>query len=122
MLLESDELPGRVLPIWIGTSEALSIAAFIHNETLPRPFTHDLFVNTIAAFGVKVTGVEIDRYDDQVYFAKLHARNGGDEKVIDSRPSDAIAIALRSGAEITIDDAIMRDNSIDKAEIGVGVE
>ncbi len=92
----------RWLPIWIGPAEARSIALQIGNQTSPRPNTHDLAKRVIDGLEGEVVRVVVTELRDSTYFATLSLRVRGDMVVIDSRPSDAIAIALRVGAPIFV--------------------
>jgi uncharacterized protein len=91
----------RLLPIYIGTPEATSIHYALEGVTPPRPLTHDLFVQTLAELGVQVEQVVVTEMRDHTYFAELHLRRGGGEvTVMSSRPSDAIALAVRCQAPL----------------------
>ncbi|MFA6033359.1 MAG: bifunctional nuclease family protein [Myxococcota bacterium] len=90
----------RVMPIWIGQMEALSIQSALENETPPRPMTHDLMTNMIRRLGATMTSVEISDLKDSTFFALLRLDRGGEQIAMDSRPSDAIALAVRFGARI----------------------
>ena len=92
----------RWLPIWIGPAEARSIALQIEEKTSPRPNTHDLAKRVIDGLQGEVVRVVVTELRDSTYFATLALRVRGDVVVIDSRPSDAIAIALRVGAPIFV--------------------
>ena len=94
----------RSLPIWIGPAEAVSIYLALEGQTPPRPMTHDLLCSVLSELGVQVERVVISDVRDQTYYARLVIRSGGEEKDIDCRPSDGIAIALRTGVPITISD------------------
>jgi hypothetical protein len=93
----------RRLPIIIGQAEAQSIALEMEGIKPPRPLTHDLMKNIISAFGAELTDVYIDELRDGTFFAKLNI----DSQQIDSRPSDAIALALRTGSAILVDDKVI---------------
>jgi len=97
-----------VLPIWIGLLEASSIATAIENITTPRPMTHDLLKNILDEVGVKIVKIEVNDLKDNTYFALLHLEMNKKRLVIDSRPSDAIAIALRTGASIFVDESVIK--------------
>jgi len=97
-----------VLPIWIGLLEASSIATAIENITTPRPMTHDLLKNILDEVGVKIVKIEVNDLKDNTYFALLHLEMNKKRLVIDSRPSDAIAIALRTGASIFVDEGVIK--------------
>jgi hypothetical protein len=93
----------RRLPIIIGQAEAQSIALEMEGIKPPRPLTHDLMKNIIAAFGAELTDVVIDDLRDGTFYAKLNI----DNQMIDSRPSDAIALAVRYGAQIFVSSGVM---------------
>jgi len=97
-----------VLPIWIGLLEASSIATAIENITTPRPMTHDLLKNILDEVGVKIVKIEVNDLKDNTYFALLHLEVNKKRLVVDSRPSDAIAIALRTGASIFVDESVIK--------------
>ena len=87
----------RHLPIWIGAAEATAIAYAQQGVVPSRPLTHDLLVNVIAALGDRLAAVRIERIDDGIYHASLVLGSGIE---IDSRASDAIALAIRAGADV----------------------
>ena len=93
----------RRLPIIIGASEAQSIALEMEGIKPPRPLTHDLMKNIIAAFGADLTEIIIDELRDGTFYAKLNLEN----QLIDSRPSDAIALAVRYGVQIYVSALVM---------------
>jgi bifunctional DNase/RNase len=93
----------RRLPIIIGASEAQSIALEMEGIKPPRPLTHDLMKNIIGAFGAELTEITIDELRDGTFYAKLSI----DGQLIDSRPSDAIALAVRYGVQIFVAVAVM---------------
>ena len=93
----------RRLPIIIGASEAQSIALEMEGIKPPRPLTHDLMKNLIAAFGAELTDIVIDDLRDGTFYAKLNI----DSQMIDSRPSDAIALAVRYGVQIYVAASVM---------------
>jgi uncharacterized protein len=89
-----------IVPIWIGTSEAASIALELEQKKLPRPNSHDLIRNLLSALDAKVDRVTITELRDSTYFAIITLKVGARELHIDARPSDAIAVALRAAAPI----------------------
>jgi uncharacterized protein len=97
-----------VLPIWIGLLEASSIATAIENIQTPRPMTHDLLKNILDELGAKIVKIEVNDLKDNTYYALLHMEVNKKRLVIDSRPSDAIAIALRTGASIFVDESVIK--------------
>ena len=92
----------RVLPIWIGPAEARAIAAALAGEVPPRPQTHDLAGSLVATLGGAVERVVVTDLRDGTFFAEIHLRQGGDRRVVDARPSDAVALALRAPAPIFV--------------------
>ena len=111
LILVEDEGPRR-LPIIIGTPEAQSIAIFLEGLTPPRPLTHDLFISFSKALNVEFKGVYIYKYEDGVFFSELLFDNKGEELRIDSRTSDAIAIAIRINAPVYTTEMIMQEAGI----------
>jgi bifunctional DNase/RNase len=101
LVLEEEQGP-RWLPIWIGTAEARSIALNIEERSSPRPNSHDLIRNVIDGLEGEVTRVVVTDLRGGTYYAVLTLRARAGEVEIDSRPSDAIAIALRAGAPIFV--------------------
>lgn len=95
----------RRLPIIIGASEAQSIALEMEGIKPPRPLTHDLIKNIITAFGAELSDIIIDELRDGTFYAKLNI----DNQLIDSRPSDAIALAVRYGVQIFVATAVMEE-------------
>lgn len=103
----------RALPIWIGSAEATSIIRKIENIPSQRPLTHDLFINFARQSGAKITRVEINDVDEQTYFSSIFLTNkDGIEIEVDSRPSDAIAIAIRAEVPIYVSPTVMADGAI----------
>ncbi len=109
-----NDLEGRrALPIWIGTSEASSIIRQIENIEVVRPMTHDLIINIIEDTGYTLDSVEIHDVSENTYFANLLLTDADDnELIIDSRPSDAIALALRVDAPIYVSPNVMDSATI----------
>lgn len=102
-----DEKTNEILPIWIGLLEANAIAVGLEKTKLPRPMTHDLFKDVMDRIGARLLRIEIVDIRENTFFAALHIEAEGKELVIDARPSDAIAVALRFGAPIHVHDAVM---------------
>jgi bifunctional DNase/RNase len=105
ILRDKDNL--NTLPIWIGMLEANAIAAGLEHLQLPRPMTHDLFKNLLDQIGVKLLRVEVTDIRENTYYAALHMEVGGNSVVVDSRPSDAIAIAIRMDVPIMVRDVVI---------------
>lgn len=103
MFLTETEGTGRTLPIYIGDTEAAAIIAAIEGRVPGRPLTHDLFRDTLVAIGAVLQRVAIVALRDQTYFAELHVVLRGETIVVSSRPSDAVALAVRADCEIEID-------------------
>jgi hypothetical protein len=97
----------RVLPIWIGSAEASAIAMEMAGMKFSRPLTHDLFPSIITGLGGRVTRVLITRVQDNTYFAELVIQRGDEVFTVDARPSDSIAIALRTRAELFADEELL---------------
>lgn len=100
----------RTLPIWIGLLEATAIATELRGIRFERPMTHDLFKNFTEMVGAEILYIEICDLRNNTYFARIQFRLAERQFAIDARPSDAMAIALRTEAPILIDDAVF-DNS-----------
>ena len=100
-----------VLPIWIGLLEASSIATALENINTPRPMTHDLVKNILDKLGVKIVRIEVNDLKDNTYYALLHLEVDNSRLVIDSRPSDAIAIALRTNAPIFVEESVIKKSA-----------
>jgi len=97
----------RILPIVVGLTEAASIRMHLSSITPPRPLTHDLMKNMIEALSGTLVEVVIDKLVDNTFHAKLHIRIcDGTIKVVDARPSDCVALAVRFGAPIFIEETI----------------
>jgi bifunctional DNase/RNase len=107
-LLLLEEVGGeRVLPIFIGAPEATAIAYALGNVETPRPMSHDLLGNVIGSLGAQLFSVEITELVDNVFYANLRLLRDREEISVSARPSDAVALALRSGAPILVNDELM---------------
>jgi len=100
----------RVLPIWVGIFEANAIALQIENIATPRPMTHDLLRNIITDLEGQVDRVVVSDLKDNTFFAIIHLTVKGEHVVVDARPSDAIALALRTRAPILVEETVI-DNA-----------
>ena len=100
----------RVLPIWVGIFEANAIALQIENIATPRPMTHDLLRNVIADLDGAVDRVVVSDLKENTFFAIIHLTVKGERVVVDARPSDAIALALRTRAPILVEETVI-DNA-----------
>jgi len=97
----------RILPIFIGIWEAVSINSAQIKEVLPRPFTHDLFIDLCAKFSITLRYLQIDSIDDGVYYAQLVLSAGPQDEYLDCRPSDGIALALRGDIPIFVEECVL---------------
>jgi uncharacterized protein len=95
------------LPIWIGLLEATAIASELENIQFPRPMTHDLIKNCFEYLKVKVEKIEVCDLRNNTYYALIYLRDQDDIRPIDARPSDAIAIALRTKAPIFVKEEVL---------------
>lgn len=101
----------RILPIWIGNSEANAIALQLENVKVPRPMTHDLLCGILSQVEIPVREVRITDLKDNTYFADIVLEKGGGDVHVDARPSDAVALAVRIGAPIYVEDSIFEKTS-----------
>lgn len=97
----------RVLPIYIGGPEAAAIAYALEGVESPRPLTHDLFKNVLDELGVQLVRVVVTEMREHTYFAELHLDRAGSTSVVSSRPSDSIALAVRTGSPIFADEDML---------------
>lgn len=109
-----DEDGMRVLPIWVGIFEANAIALQIENVTSPRPLTHDLLRNVLEDLKATVDRIVICDLQDSTFYSLVYLTRSGDTLAIDARPSDAIALALRTRAPIFVEESVIeRAKTID---------
>lgn len=115
-MLLKEKFGDRTLPIWIGENEAFAIAMSLEGRKPPRPLTHDLMKLIIDAFQVKVLKVEVVALKyvggNGTYFAKIFVQSNSKVVAIDARPSDSIALALRTKCSIFVDPKVMDESSI----------
>jgi bifunctional DNase/RNase len=102
----------RYLPIWIGPYEAEAIAIRLQGRRTPRPLTHDLLNNTIAEMGGEVSYIVVNEMRNDTYYARIMVNLDGQQVEIDSRPSDAIALAVRASATIFVEEEVMAQAGI----------
>jgi bifunctional DNase/RNase len=110
ILKETDH--DRYLPIWIGPWEASAIAMKLQGLTADRPLTHDLFASALDSLGVRVDRVVISTLAEETYHARLHLERDGTMFEIDSRPSDALALAVRTGGRIFASEAVLEQAAL----------
>ena len=107
----------RQFPIVIGFLEASSIKMLLSNIEPPRPMTHDLFVSALNAIGATIEKLVVDKLVNNTFHAKLYVASDSQKVVtVDARPSDGIAIAVRSGADIYVEEDVLKKAAIFKAE------
>ena len=102
-----DSSNGVFLPIWVGIFEANAIALQMEKIATPRPMTHDLLKNLLSELDAKVERIVINDLRDNTFFARIHLLRGETRWNVDSRPSDAIALALRVDAEIFVEEEVL---------------
>jgi hypothetical protein len=103
-----EEVDGsRLVPIWVGISEGAAIATVLEGEKFARPLTHDLTVSLIKSLGGSIEKVVISDLRDNAYYAKIVVRQADKTLEIDSRPSDAMALAVRTNSPIFIEDKVL---------------
>lgn len=109
-----------LLPIWVGIFEANAIALQIERVDTPRPMTHDLLKNVLNHFDAEVERIVVTELKENTFYAVIHLQRGGQPMIIDSRPSDAIALALRTDAPIFVTEAVIQNSrniSLDKEKL-----
>ena len=100
----------KMLPIWIGFMEASSIAMELEKTPRLRPLTHDLLKNILDDLDYKVSKVELTDLKDNTYYATIHLKKMDDVHILDSRPSDAIAIAIRTSSQIFVHESVIESS------------
>lgn len=109
VVLLKDAEQHYTLPIWIGILEAAAIAYALEGTAPPRPMTHDLMKMLLEELGATVARIDVDSLEDNVFHAKIHLElPGGGVRLIDCRPSDALALALRTGAKVFAEEKVLR--------------
>lgn len=111
--LDEEEGHNRVLPIWIGTPEATSILLALQGAEPPRPMTHDLMQNVVETLGYMVQRVEITRLEEGTFYAALVLRGEDQTFAIDARPSDSIALAIRTGAPLFVAEDVLEEAAVE---------
>ena len=107
---------GRVLPIWIGPSEASAIAMQLADMEFSRPLTHDLLCSVLTGLGGALQKVIITKVESSTYYAEMIVRRNGEVFSLDARPSDSIAVALRVAARIFAQESLLEEATIEIAE------
>jgi bifunctional DNase/RNase len=109
--LDEGVASSRVLPIWIGPTEAASIGIALEGQTRLRPMTHDFLANTIYALKADIDRVVVDRVEGSTYFATVYLRQSERTIQIDARPSDSIALAVRTQSPLFVDEDVLNSAS-----------
>jgi bifunctional DNase/RNase len=122
VLLRERAGAGRILPIFIGPPEAQAIALAMDGIETPRPMTHDLFKNVLDELGTVLERVVVTDLQDKTFFAELHLLHAGARTTVSSRPSDAIALAVRCGASIHANEAVLEAAAFTPTEEGEETE
>ena len=110
--LDQEPGTGQLLPIWIGQPEATSILLALEGTEMPRPLTHDLMMNLLETLGSYVERVEINRVDEGTFFATITIRAEDRSYLVDARPSDSIALAIRMGAPIFVAAEVLEEAAV----------
>jgi len=114
IVLREGEGP-RILPIWVGIFEANAIALQMENVQTPRPMTHDLLKNVIDDLNAAVERIVVCELKDNTFYATIHLRSGVGQVTIDARPSDAIALALRTSSPIYVEETVLQTARSDES-------
>jgi hypothetical protein len=107
VVILKEKIADRYLPIWIGPAEADAIAAKLQDIAVPRPLTHDLLCSVIDTLGANVSFVVVNDLQSDTFYAKIVLNVDGGEMEVDSRPSDALAIAVRADAPIYVEESVL---------------
>jgi bifunctional DNase/RNase len=122
IIILRDQNGQRVLPIWVGVFEANAIALQIENVQTPRPMTHDLLKNILEDLQARVERIVVSALKENTFYAVIHLVTGGDTLAIDARPSDAIALALRTRSPIFVEEAVIQSaQSVDASKESMDV-
>jgi uncharacterized protein len=118
VLLRETEGRRRILPIFIGGPEAHAIDLALSGTPTPRPMTHDLFQLTIEALGARLEQIVVTELKDRTFFAELHLRQAdGEVTTISARPSDAIALAVRTGSPILAEESVIDEAGVEEDDV-----
>jgi len=109
IIILRDQDGQRILPIWVGVFEANAIALQIENVQTPRPMTHDLLKNIIDDLSAEVERIVVTDLKENTFYALIHLRSNGHSIEVDARPSDAIALALRTHSPIFVEEAVIQN-------------
>ncbi len=112
VVILKEKMAERYLPIWIGPAEADAIAVKLQGVTVPRPLTHDLLHSVIDALGATISSIIVSELKGDTFFAKIILNVDGGQLEVDSRPSDALALAVRAEVPIYVEDTVLDKASI----------
>jgi bifunctional DNase/RNase len=118
IIILKDSSGDQVLPIWVGIFEANAIAMQLEKIVSPRPMTHDLLRNVIEGLEGRVDRIVITDLKENTFFALIHVTRNGHQLAIDARPSDAMALALRSEVPILVEETVLEKSSVSSEESG----
>ena len=107
--LRARDVQGRLLPIFIGIAEASAIKRGLERRSTPRPLTHDLLSLVLDAVGAELEQVVITEFRNKIFYAELHLGVGAQRRTVSCRPSDAIALAVRRGVSVFVNDAVLEE-------------
>ena len=108
VVILQDTAETTILPIWIGVFEANAIALELEHIETPRPMTHDLIRSLLKQLSAAMDKIVVTDLVDSTYFAEIHLKHHGESVIVDSRPSDALAVAIRMGARIFVNEEVIR--------------
>ena len=112
-----EDRKSRIVPIFVGLSEAISIHHALSGELSPRPMTHDLFISVLENLKASINKVLIDELEGGIYYARLSIKRDSEESDIDARPSDCLALAIRAKAPIEVQERVISESCITKSDI-----
>ena len=107
IVILQEENGERALPIWIGEAEARAIDTALAKEEMERPMTHDLMARMLKSLKARVMAINITSLKNNTFFAEIHIQAGGEQILVDARPSDSIALSLRTGAQIMVSEEVL---------------
>ncbi len=107
VVMLKEKMAERYLPIWIGPAEADAIAVKLQGVTVPRPLTHDLLRTVINTLGATINSIIVSDLKNDTFYAKVILNVDGGQMEVDSRPSDALALAVRADVPIYVEDTVL---------------
>jgi bifunctional DNase/RNase len=119
VLLLREKDGDRALPIWIGLFEANSIALHMSEAGTPRPLTHDMMYDTLTRAGISIDRVTVTELKDNTFYAMIDMSRGDEKLQIDSRPSDAVALAVRASCDIFVSEDVLAESAVDLASLDI---